>query len=130
MKTPMQIINATKVLMYNGHKFKPNEIRKYENAIWQQNTDDRIEVMMLFFAEALHDISGYGQKRTQMILKSIDERMLEFIDGVNAGTFDLDLLRMRVFKKTNYIFALNEEDQNRIIEMLEASGDYKVKMEE
>lgn len=129
MKTPEQIINATKALMYRGHRFKPNEIHNFENAIWQQNTDDRIEVMMLFFAEAMHDIAGYGPTRTQRILRSLDERMSEFIDGVNEGTFSLDMLRMRVFKKTGYMFALNEEDQKRITKMLEDCG-YDVKMEE
>lgn len=108
--------------MLKGYRFRPNDIYKYENAMWQQSVDDRVEVMMLFFAEALHDVAGYGSKRTSRILHSVDERMKEFTDGVNAGTFDLDALRIRVFAKSKFMFALSVEDQEHITKILEEAG--------
>lgn len=120
-----QIINATRAGMIRGKRFKPQEISKYEDALRQQVNDDKVEVMMLYFAEVLHDELGFGMKRTQKILSKLDEYMYEWI---SVEGFDLDALRVRVFGKTNFLFACDEEDQKRIEQLLNDAG-YKVKTE-
>lgn len=118
------IITSARVSMLQGRRMTQKQIIQHEAAIRQQLTDDRVEVMMLFMAEALHDIAGYGMKRTARILKNIDERMVEFLeDG-----FDIDALRVRVFGKTNFMFACDPEEQKHVAEVLKAAG-YDVKME-
>lgn len=118
------IITSARVSMLHGRRMSQKQIVQYEEAIRQTFTDDRVEVMMLFMAEALHDIAGYGMKRTSRILRSIDERMKEFLeDG-----FQIDALRVRVFGKTNFMFACSPEEQKHIAEVLKAAG-YDVHLE-
>lgn len=110
--------------MLNGRRMSGKQIAQYETAIRQQVTDSRVEVMMLYMAEALHDIAGYGMRRTARILRSVDERMKEFQDP----DFNLDDLRVRVFGKTSFVFACTEEEQEYIAGVLERAG-YHVRQE-
>ena len=119
-----QIINQGRVSMLQGRRMTQKQIVQYEAAIRQQLTDNRVEVMMLFMAEALHDIAGYGMKRTARVLRNIDARMAEFLED----DFDIDALRVRVFEKTQLMFACNEEDQKHIAKLLQAAG-YDVRTE-
>lgn len=120
-----RMINAARAGMLKGKRFKPQEIGQYENALLQQIHDDKVEVMMLYFAEALHDELGFGMKRTQKILSKVDEHMCEWLDVEN---FNLDKLRIRVFEKTHFMFACDEEDLKYIEKLLTDAG-YNVKGE-
>lgn len=120
-----RIINAARAGMMRGKRFKPQEIGQYENAVLQSDIDDRLEVMMLYFAEVLHDELGFGMKRTQNILTKIDDHMHEWLDD----EFRIDDLRIRVFGKTNFIFAPDPDKFEHIKELLENAG-FKVKTEE
>lgn len=115
-------INQGRIALMNQARKSLQFVRSYETAIVQQYNDNRVEVMMLFMAEVLHDELGFGEKRTRKILRSVDDRMVEF---VNEG-FDMDKLRVRVFEKTGFMFAANEADQDHICEVLAAAG-YTVK---
>lgn len=121
-----RVINSTRAGMMRGKRFKPQEIAQYEDVLRQQTHDDKVEVMMLYFAEVLHDELGFGLRRTQNILSKVDERMLEWLDEEG---FSLDKLRLRVFEKTHFLFACDEMDQKYIEDMLDQAG-YKVKNEE
>ena len=120
-----RIINATRAGMIRGKRFSPPEIGRYEDALLQQTHDDKVEVMMLYFAEVLHDELGFGMKRTQKILSKVDEHMCEWLDVEN---FNLDKLRVRVFDKTHFMFACDEDDMKHIEKLLTEAG-YNVKGE-
>lgn len=120
-----QIINAGRVAMLRGKKMTQKQIVQYETAIRQTVNDSRVEAMMLYMAEALHDVAGYGMKRTARILRSVDERMHEWLDP----DFSIDDLRIRVFGKTNFMFACTPEEQEQIAKVLRDAG-YDVRMEE
>lgn len=120
-----RIINATRAGMIRGKRFSPPEIGRYEDALLQQTHDDKVEVMMLYFAEVLHDELGFGMKRTQKILSKVDEHMCEWLDVEN---FNLDKLRVRVFDKTHFMFACDAEDMKHIEQLLTEAG-YNVKGE-
>lgn len=119
------IINATRVAMLKGRRLTPKQIEQYEYAIRQGVNDNRVEAMMLYAAEALHDELGFGIKRTSRILNKIDESMKEWLDP----SFQLDDLRIRVFEKTGFMFACTEEDQRHIEKLLKNAG-YNVMTEE
>lgn len=121
-----RVINSTRAGMMRGKRFKPQEIGQYEDALKQQMNDDKVEVMMLYFAEVLHDELGFGLKRTQNILTKVDEHMCEWLD---VEGFNIDVLRRRVFEKTHFLFACDEMDQKYIEDMLDQAG-FKVKTEE
>lgn len=121
---PDAIITSARVAMFNGRRMSGKQIAQYETAIRQQVTDSRVEVMMLYMAEALHDIAGYGMRRTARILRSVDERMKE----IQNPDFNLDDLRVRVFGKTSFVFACTEEEQEYITGVLERAG-YHVRQE-
>lgn len=93
-------------------------ITSYENAILQEYNDNRVECMMLFFAEVLHDEMGFGQKRIARVLDGIDRSMTEFFNQ----EFDLDQLKVRVYKKCNFLWVANEEEQRYMVALLEANG--------
>lgn len=120
-----RVINAARAGMLKGKRFKPQEIGQYENALLQQIHDDKVEVMMLYFAEVLHDVLGFGLKRTQNVLSKVDEYMYEWL---TAEDFNIDRLRLRVFEKTNFMFACDEEDLKYIEKLLTDAG-YNVKGE-
>lgn len=120
-----RIINAARAGMMRGKRFKPQEIGQYESALLQQIHDDKVEVMMLYFAEVLHDELGFGMKRTQKILSKVDEHMCEWL---NEENFNMDKLRVRVFDKTHFMFACDEEDMKHIEQLLTDAG-YNVKGE-
>lgn len=124
--TKEQIINSTRAGMIRGKRFKPQEISKYEDVLRQQTNDDKVEVMMLYFAEVLHDELGFGMKRIQRILSKLDEQMLEWLE---VDGFNIDNLRIRVFGKTNFLFVCDEVEHKRVLELLDQAG-YKVKTEE
>ena len=113
------IITSARVSMLQGRRMTQKQIIQYEAAIRQQLTDDRVEVMMLFMAEALHDELGFGMKRIRKILTSVDSRMYEW---VNEPDFTIDNLRVRVYKKTHYMFACSEEEHEYIVKLLEDAG--------
>lgn len=121
-----RVINSTRAGMIQGKRFNMSEIARYEDVLKQQMNDDKVEVMMLYFAEVLHDELGFGLKRTQNILSKVDERMLEWLDEEG---FNIDKLRLRVFEKTHFLFACDEMDQKYIEDMLDQAG-FKVKTEE
>lgn len=121
-----RVINSTRAGMIRGKRFNMSEIARYEDVLKQQMNDDKVEVMMLYFAEVLHDELGFGLKRTQNILSKVDERMLEWLDEEG---FNIDKLRLRVFEKTHFLFACDEMDQKYIEDMLDQAG-FKVKTEE
>lgn len=116
------IISQGRAALMGQARKSPNFVKSYETAVIQKYNDNRVEVMMLFMAETLHDELGFGEKRTRNILRSVDDRMLEFIDE----GFDMDKLRVRVFEKTGFMFAANEEDQDHICKVLEEAG-YEVR---
>ena len=113
---------AIKAGMLCGRRFSPKQIERLREMIWTEANDGRIEVMMLFFAEAMHDVLGFGHERTRRILHYIDDKMRDFTAGVEDGTFDVDDLRVRVFSKTHFMFAMSEKDQQHIVDVLTAAG--------
>lgn len=119
--TGERLIKNAQVGMLRGKRFTPKEIQLYESAVRQTVNDDRVEVMMLYFAEVMHDLAGYGTKRTRRILSEVDARMH---DWLQPG-FTLNELRLRVWEKTGWIFTCDEEGYKQVIEMLQANG-YKV----
>lgn len=121
MKCEVVIAN-TRAQMMRGKRFKPSDITKYENAVRQLEHNMLLEISLLYFAEVLHDMHGFGVKRTRDVLREIDSRMTEWL----SDDFVMDDLRERVFSKTVYMFAVTEEDQEHIIKMLEDRG-YKIK---
>lgn len=127
MKT-QKYIQQVYVWMMQGRKFRLKEIDAFRDAIWKESQDGRIEAMMLFFAEALHDTEGFGHTRTARVLRYCDEKMKEFIDRTNDGSWDMDQLRLRVWEKTHFMFAMSDEDMEHITGMLQAAG-YSVKTE-
>lgn len=120
---------SVKAGMMAGRRFSPKEIEKFRRLIWTEANDGRVEVMLLFFAEALHDKLGFGHERTARLLRHVNQKMVEWTDKVEAGEWNVDDLRMRVFDKTGFIFAMNKADQAHIEEMLKAAG-HKVTVDE
>lgn len=121
MTTNEKIIQQAHVGMIRGKRFSPKEIQQYEAAVLQGLNDDRVEVMMLYFAESMHDVEGYGTKRTRRILNDVDAKMQEWL----TPGFELNTLRLRVWEKTGWIFACDEEGYNNIVQLLQEHG-YKV----
>ena len=119
------IMNSSRAMMMRGKKFNPKEIAKYEEAIRKHYDDTRVETMLLYFAEVLHDEYGFGMRRISNVLNKVDESMHEWLED----DFNMDILRLRVFEKTKFLFACDIEEQKRINELLEQAG-YKVKTEE
>lgn len=118
-------INEGRAALIGKARKSPAFVRSYEDAVLQEYNDNRVEAMMLFFAEVLHDELGFGQTRTRRILRRLDDYMVEFCEE----GFDLDRLRIRIFEKTNFVFACNAEDQKHVEDVLEAAG-YKVNTDE
>lgn len=111
-------INEGRAALIGKARKNPVFVRSYENAVLQEYNDNRVEAMMLFFAEVLHDELGFGQTRTRRILRSLDNYMMEFCEE----GFDLDKLRIRIFEKTHFVFACNAEDQKHVEAVLKAAG--------
>lgn len=120
-----KIVNGARAKMLRGIKMTPKEIRQYEEAIQQYVNDSRVEVMFLYFAEALHDIHVWGWRRIMKVICLVDQKMREWLNP----DFKLDDLRERVYKKTGAIIAFSKEEEEAIVAMLRARG-YKVKTEE
>lgn len=119
-----RIINQARSYMIKGRRMNPAQISQYENAIRQSVHDGLLEAVLLYMAEVLHDELGFGRVRTARILRKVDEHMLEWQDP----EFQMDELRLRVFGKTQFMFACNEEDQKHIARLLQAAG-YDVRLE-
>ena len=115
---PRKIINDTRAKIMRGKKLSPAEVMRYENAVAQMVTEDRVTLMFLYFAETLHDVHGFGHKRTTRIISEVDKRMHDFLDP----DFDLDDLIVRVYKKTQYIVAGSEEEFDHTLEVLKSNG--------
>lgn len=113
-----KLINDGRAALIGKARKNPAFVRGYEDAVLQEYNDNRVEAMMLFFAEVLHDELGFGQTRTRRLLRSLDDRMVEFCEE----GFDLDKLRVRIFDKTRFAFACNEEDQKHLEAVLMAAG--------
>lgn len=126
--TAQKLIQQTYMWMLQGRRFRLKEIDAFRDAIWRESQDGRIEAMMLFMAEALHDTLGFGHIRTARVLRYCDKRMAEFIEETHKGTFSMDDLRIRVFGKTHFMFAMSAEDQEHIVKVLTDAG-YKVTIE-
>lgn len=127
--TVQKLIQQTYAWMLQGRRFRLKEIDAFRDAIWKEAGDGRIEAMMLFFAEGLHDVLGFGYKRIARVLRYCDGKMKEFIDATNAGTFSMDDIRIRVFEKTGFMFAMSREDQEHIVKILTDAG-FNVKIDE
>ena len=115
---PKKVINDTRAKMVRGKRFNLAEIQQYEHAIVQMVNDDRAEVMFLYFAEILHDKLGFGHKRVTNIVKEVDSRMTEWLEP----DFNIDDLIVRVYEKTQFLFACTEEEYVRITELLKDKG--------
>lgn len=122
MANNYKIIDSTVAKMIRGYRFKPKEIAAFEDAIMRTQMDNQTETMMLFFAEALHDVAGADAKDIFRVMAYINVRLNEFIELVNNHSFNIDDLRLRVYEKTDYIFAMSEEDREHIRLMLKEHG--------
>lgn len=122
MANNYKIIDSTVAKMIRGYRFKPKEIAAFEDAIMRTQMDNQTETMMLFFAEALHDVAGADAKDIFRVMAYINVRLNEFIELVNNHAFNIDDLRLRVYEKTDYIFAMSEEDREHIRLMLKEHG--------
>lgn len=112
------VVNSARVGMMRGKRFSPKEIERYEIALKQNVDNTRVEAMFLYFAEVLHDEYGFGMKRIRNVINKVDESMHEWLQD----DFNMDDLRIRVFGKTYYIFACDEDERNHIYKVLEAAG--------
>lgn len=124
-----QIIRRTYAGMVSGKRFSPKECNAFRDAIWREANDGKIEAMMLFFAESLHDTGHCGKDEIARVLRDCDQKMLEFIEKADDGTWNMDDLRVRVFGKTGFMFAMSREDQEHIVQVLTAAG-YDVSVDE
>jgi len=122
MANNYKIIDSTVARMIRGYRFKPKEIAAFEDAIMRTQMDNQTETMMLFFAEALHDVAGADANDIFRTMAYINVRLNEFIELVNNHSFSIDDLRLRVYEKTDYIFAMSEEDREHIRLMLKEHG--------
>lgn len=122
MANNYKIIDSTVAKMIRGYRFKPQEIAAFEDAIMRTQMDNQTETMMLFFAEALHDVAGADAKDIFRVMAYINVKLNEFIELVNNHSFNIDDLRLRVYEKTDYIFAMSEEDREHIRLMLKEHG--------
>ena len=122
MANNYKIIDSTVARMIRGYRFKPKEIAAFEDAIMRTQMDNQTETMMLFFAEALHDVAGADGHDIFRVMAYINVRLNEFIELVNNHSFNIDDLRLRVYEKTDYIFAMSEEDREHIRLMLKEHG--------
>ena len=122
MANNYKIIDSTVAKMIRGYRFKPKEIAAFEDAIMRTQMDNQTETMMLFFAEALHYVAGADANDIFRTMAYINVRLNEFIELVNNHSFSIDDLRLRVYEKTDYIFAMSEEDREHIRLMLKEHG--------
>ena len=122
MANNYKIIDSTVAKMIRGYRFKPKEIAAFEDAIMRTQMDNQTETMMLFFAEALHDVAGADEHDIFRTMAYINVKLNEFIELVNNHSFSIDDLRLRVYEKTDYIFAMSEEDREHIRLMLKEHG--------
>lgn len=122
MANNYKVIDSTVAKMIRGYRFKPKEIAAFEDAIMRTQMDNQTETMMLFFAEALHDVAGADANDIFRVMAYINVRLNEFIELVNNHSFNIDDLRLRVYEKTDYIFAMSEEDREHIRLMLKEHG--------
>ena len=122
MANNYKVIDSTVARMIRGHRFRPQEIAAFEDAIMRTQMDNQTETMMLFFAEALHDVAGADSNDIFRVMAYINVRLNEFIELVNNHSFNIDDLRLRVYEKTDYIFAMSEEDREHIRLMLKEHG--------
>ena len=118
-------VNSARVGMMRGKRFSPKEIERYEMALKQNVDNTRVETIFLYFAEALHDLYGFGMKRTSKVINTVDENMHEWL----RDDFNMDDLRLRVFEKTRFLFTCDAEEQKHVHEMLAEAG-YILKTEE
>jgi len=122
MANNYKVIDSTVARMIRGYRFKPKEIAAFEDAIMRTQMDNQTETMMLFFAEALHDVAGADANDIFRTMAYINVKLNEFIELVNNHNFSIDDLRLRVYEKTDYIFAMSEEDREHIRLMLKEHG--------
>lgn len=122
MANNYKVIDSTVAKMIRGYRFKPKEIAAFEDAIMRTQMDNQTETMMLFFAEALHDVAGADSNDIFRVMAYINVKLNEFIELVNNHSFSIDDLRLRVYEKTDYIFAMSEEDREHIRLMLKEHG--------
>ena len=118
----LKIVNEAKLALFRAGK-KQSFVNHYQSIIEQEAIGSRVETLMLFFAETLYDKLKLEQNEIMETLREMDRRM--FVFGQEG--FDLDELRLRVFGKTQFSFAMNKEDQKYIAELLNKNG-YEVEM--
>lgn len=123
--TRRKLIESTYAGMIAGRRFSLKQIDAFRDAIWAEAEDGRLEAAMLFFAEALHDTEHYGAKRVRRVLRYTNRQMVDYLEQ----KLNMDDLRLRVFGKTGFMFAMTEADQRHIVQLLTGAG-YEVHIDE
>ena len=117
-----RLIGNSEVGMIRGKRFSLKEIRRFEEAVMRTQTDGQIECMMLFFCETLHEILGSDEGDIFRVMSRLNEHLTQFMQDIRKPGFNIDDIRLRVYEKTNYIFAMSEDDRLHIREMLAEHG--------
>ena len=117
-----RIIGNSEVGMIRGKRFSLKEIRRFEEAVMRTQTDGQIECMMLFFCETLHDILGSDEGDIFRVMSRLNEHLVQFMQDIRKPGFNIDDIRLRVYEKTNYIFAMSEDDRLHIRGLLAEHG--------
>lgn len=117
-----RLIGNSEVGMIRGKRFSLKEIRRFEEAVMRTQTDGQIECMMLFFCETIHDILGSDEGDIFRVMSRLNEHLTQFMQDIRNPGFNIDDIRLRVYEKTNYIFAMSEDDRLHIRELLAEHG--------
>lgn len=117
-----KIMGNAEVWMLHGRRFSLKEIRRFEEAVMHSQLDGQIETMMLLFTEAMHDTMAMPEDEIFRVMSRLNTLLLEFQRDVNDRSFSIDDVRLRVYEKTNYIFAMNDADREHIRQLLKAHG--------
>lgn len=117
-----RLIGNSEVGMIRGKRFSLKEIRRFEEAVMRTQTDGQIECMMLFFCETLHDILGSDEGDIFRVMSRLNEHLVQFMQDIRKPGFNIDDIRLRVYEKTNYIFAMSEDDRLHIRGLLAEHG--------
>lgn len=117
-----KLIGNSEVGMIRGKRFSLKEIRRFEEAVMRTQTDGQIECMMLFFCETLHDVLDADETQIFRVMRRLNEHLARFMLDIRTPEFNIDDIRLRVYEKTNYIFAMSEDDRQHIRAMLAENG--------
>lgn len=117
-----KIMGDAEVWMLRGRRFSLKEIRRFEEAVMHSQLDGQIETMMLLFTESMHDTLNLPENDIFRVMSRLNELLLQFQNDVNDRHFSIDDVRLRVYEKTNYIFAMNDADREHIRQLLKING--------